>query len=64
MGIKPGDEFCWSACKDHHAEQHTIGERSFEKAHGLDLKVLATAFIASSPHRHKYFEFVRLAHGT
>ena len=30
MGRKPSDWFTISLCREHHAEQHTIGEASFE----------------------------------
>lgn len=56
MGIKPSDKWCWSACRDHHAEQHRIGEPSFEKKYGVSLKALAAEFFAKSPHRYKLME--------
>lgn len=49
MGRKPSDWFTISLCRDHHSEQHRIGERSFEKAHGLNLHKLAEEFAAASP---------------
>lgn len=53
MGIKPSDKWCISLCRDHHAEQHQIGEKSFDKRHGIVMKALAESFFASSPHRSK-----------
>lgn len=52
-GIKPGDAWSWSACRDHHSEQHQIGEPAFERKYGLNLKALAAEFFRKSPHRHK-----------
>lgn len=53
MGMKPDD--CWviSLCQDHHAEQHSVGERPFEERHFIDMKALAEEFAAKSPHRAK-----------
>lgn len=58
-GLKPSDSWCWSACRDHHSEQHQIGETSFEQKYGLNLKDLAMAFFRKSPHRHKLTAGVR-----
>lgn len=56
MGIKPSDRWCWSACRDHHGEQHQIGEPAFEKKYGVNLKALSAEFFAKSPHRFKLME--------
>ena len=53
QGLKPSDKWCISLCRDHHLEQHQIGERAFELRHGLDLKALAEEFAARSPWRSK-----------
>lgn len=53
QGLKPSDRFCISLCRDHHAEQHRIGERAFERRYSLDLRRLAAVFAARSPHRDK-----------
>ncbi len=53
LGVKPSDIWTVSLCRDHHSEQHRIGEASFERAHGIDLKRLASEFTARSPHRSK-----------
>jgi len=53
IGQKPSDKWCISLCRDHHTEQHTVGEASFERAHGIDMKQLAAAFFARSPHKGK-----------
>jgi len=52
-GIKPSDRWCISLCKDCHQRQHEIGEASFEQANKIDMKKLATEFLAKSPHRFK-----------
>jgi len=49
MGRKPSDWFTVSMCRDHHSEQHRIGEGPFERAHGIDLHALADEFAAASP---------------
>lgn len=53
MGFKPSDRWCISLCRDHHAEQHQIGEGPFECKHGINMKALASEFFAKSPHRYK-----------
>lgn len=49
MGRKPSDFFTLSLCKDHHSEQHRIGEQSFERRYGLDLLATANEFAEASP---------------
>lgn len=53
MGTKPSD--CWtiSLCHDCHAKQHQMGETSFERWAGIDMKALALEFVKASPHRQK-----------
>lgn len=53
MGMKPGDMWVISLCSAHHKQQHAVGERAFEEAHGIDMKALAQEFAAKSPHRMK-----------
>lgn len=48
MGIKPAGVGI-SLCSDHHREQHSIGQRAFEKLHNMDLLALASEFIRQSP---------------
>jgi len=55
-GIKPSDRWCLSLCRDHHAEQHRLGEPLFERLHGIDMKKLAAEFFGASPHRFKLEE--------
>jgi hypothetical protein len=56
VGIKPSDQWCISLCKDCHARQHQIGETTFEKQHGINMKALAEEFYRASPHRKKLEE--------
>ncbi|WP_376959691.1 hypothetical protein ABNQ39_07210 [Azospirillum sp. A26] len=49
VGMKPSDKWSISLCKDHHAEQHNIGEPAFERRHAIDMKALAREFAAASP---------------
>lgn len=52
-GIKSSDAFTLSLCRDHHAEQHRIGQQTFEKRHGFKMTDKAREFFRASPHRHK-----------
>ena len=49
MGMKPDD--CWTVplCAKHHYDLHTIGCRTFEARHRLDLRALAEELAAKSP---------------
>jgi len=51
--MKPSDRWCISLCKSCHHWQHMIGEATFERSHGIDMKALAEAFVKASPHRSK-----------
>jgi hypothetical protein len=53
VGRKSSDAFTLSLCREHHAEQHRIGEQSFEKLHGFSMMDKAREFYRASPHRHK-----------
>lgn len=53
VGMKSSDAFCLSLCREHHAEQHRLGMRSFERRHGINMTGLAAEFFAASPHRTK-----------
>ena len=52
-GIKPSDRWCISLCRDCHGLQHAIGEARFETAFHIDMKKIAEAFFAKSPHQQK-----------
>ena len=56
VALKPSDRWVISLCSFHHAEQHRIGERSFERRHGLDLVELAREFARCSPHNRSLVE--------
>lgn len=49
MSRKPSDWFTVSLCRDHHAEQHRIGEASFQELHKINLHQLAGEFAKASP---------------
>lgn len=53
LGVKPSD--CWAIplCSHHHRDQHLIGEAEFERIHKIDMKAIAQALWAKSPHRRK-----------
>ena len=48
-GMKPGDNWALPLCSEHHASQHRIGEQSFEKRHGIDMKAIAAEMWLRSP---------------
>lgn len=54
IGSKPGDNWTYPGCSEHHAEQHRIGEQSFEKKYRLNLKQIAERLWRISPHRLKW----------
>jgi hypothetical protein len=56
ISVKPHDKWVISLCRDHHSEQHRLGEPSFERRHGIDMKKMAEEFAAKSPHRFKWME--------
>lgn len=47
--LKPSDRWAISLCSHHHQEQHRLGEKQFERKHGLDLTELAAQFARRSP---------------
>jgi hypothetical protein len=53
IGLKPSDRWLVSLCVDHHAEQHRIGEREFERRYGIEMAALAEEFSRRSPHHLK-----------
>lgn len=48
-GLKPGDQWLLPFCREHHAEQHRIGQRAFEERYGISMAALAREFAAKSP---------------
>jgi hypothetical protein len=56
MAKKPSDAWTISLCFLHHMEQHQIGERQFERRHGIELRALAELFARRSPHWRKIVE--------
>lgn len=57
--LKPSDYFTVSLCKLCHAEQHSIGERTFWENAGIDALELAEAFAKKSPRRREIAEHKR-----
>jgi hypothetical protein len=57
VGQKPDDWRTVSLCKDCHALQHRMGERSFWD--GRDVEALIRAFIYASPRRHEIEQAMR-----
>lgn len=51
LSVKPSDRWTVSLCRDHHREQHRVGERQFQKNYGIDLYDLACEFARRSPYR-------------
>jgi hypothetical protein len=53
LGMKPSD--CWAIplCSIHHAGQHRVGEKAFERAHSIDMRKIAQALWSKSPHAKK-----------
>lgn len=49
MSMKPDDRFCIALCRDHHREQHQIGEPAFERKYNVNLLDAANEFAALSP---------------
>ena len=49
--LKPGDNWTIPLCAYHHAQQHRVGETSFETAYKIDMKQIAAALWKLSPHR-------------
>jgi hypothetical protein len=52
--LKPSDSFAIPLCAGHHAEQHRIGERSFETKYKISMKTIAERLWKLSSHRLKY----------
>lgn len=46
---KPDDWRAVSLCRDHHDEQHRVGERTFWMSAKRDVEALIAEFIAASP---------------
>ena len=60
IGLKPSDRWSISLCRDHHIEQHAIGEMEFEKRYAIDLSELAELFATRSPYRLKLGLVIKL----
>jgi hypothetical protein len=49
MAAKPDDRWCVPLCPEHHREQHSVGELSFWKEHGIDPLIVADRLHKVSP---------------
>jgi hypothetical protein len=49
MGQRPDDFRCVSLCRDHHSEQHRVGEQTFWE--GRSVELLIAEFNRASPKR-------------
>lgn len=54
VALKPHDASGVPLCRRHHAEQHQIGQRSFEDKYHIDLTALADELVRRSPDRKMY----------
>ena len=54
IGSKPGDNWTYPGCSNHHQEQHRVGEQTFELTYKLDLKAIAERLWRISPARVAY----------
>lgn len=48
-GLKPSDWWTIPLCAVRHREQHNVGEGTFERVYGLDMKAIALALARKSP---------------
>jgi hypothetical protein len=53
VGLKSSDAYTLSLCREHHAEQHQVGQQTFERRHGFRMLAKAEEFYRASPHRSK-----------
>lgn len=49
VGQKPDDWNTISLCRACHAEQHRLGEQTFQKRYGIDMAEMAAQFAKASP---------------
>jgi hypothetical protein len=60
VGQKPDDFRALSLCRDHHSEQHRVGERTFWKhVAAIDPEAMIAEFIKASPKRHEIEQIMR-----
>ena len=53
IGQKPDDWRTVSLCRACHAEQHRLGEQTFQRRYSVDLAFMAEQFAQASPKRHE-----------
>lgn len=56
VGQKPADYHALPLCSGHHAEQHRIGEESFERKYSVSLQAIASDLARRSPYRRQWEE--------
>lgn len=55
-GRKSDDSWLTSLCTVHHAEAHSLGCETFDRRHGINLRLLALEFAARSPAWQKFIK--------
>ena len=58
VGMKPGDNRTVPLCHDHHAEQHSVGERTFWERLDIDPLMLANELFSATGDDHQGREIV------
>lgn len=56
VALKPADFHAIPLCSAAHAEQHNVGEATFEARYGIDMKKVAEGLARTSPHRWRWEE--------
>ena len=65
IGIKPGDDRVLPLCREHHSEQHQVGEKTFWRRLGIDPLSLSEKIYNQTPSKaqliikQNHFELVR-----
>ncbi len=54
--LKPADFHAIPLCSAGHSEQHALGEVSFERKYGINMKAIAEGLAKISPHRWRWEE--------
>ena len=49
-GLKPPDRDAVNLCHAHHMELHSVGRKTFERRHSIDLESLAAELASVPPH--------------
>ena len=54
LSVKPGDSWAIPLCRDHHFQQHALGEVTFSTRYHINMKAIAEELWLKSPHRKKF----------